>query len=666
MKRLPLLLALALLLATPSHVRAEVGDPTLRTDHPQYAGEGAFQTIEDCVGFAAGEQKSAQERAIAVYLWMLTHQWHLLSPQECNVPGETPDTKRDNNYDMVVYDANRARFSYGYGLCGTVHAWNEPYWKALGMNSRRRAFPGHTNSEIEYDGSWHTFDTDMAGLIFRKDGVVAGYEDVVKDPSCANRAKPPIPCYPFAWPGDFNGMKSGWAEIAKGGKWYKMYNSGYAAHPGVVHLRSGESFTRYLDRDHFGGPAKRRFWHNMPGGPARDWTFAGLGEPRHEGEKSNSRGNASYANGEFLYAPDLASDKYREGAVERTTNVASRATSPKLHAPDGKLASVTFSHFSPYVICGDPADDANPMSGPATGGLVVAGKAVGTVKLEVSSDEGQSWKQSGELSGAFEKDVTDLVKGRYGWQVRFVWEKLAGLDEVKFTTVTQVCQTIYPRLKPGGSQVTYRAASRAVVPVLPNFGLSEAEIGRLEEKSLRSANLAYSPRDKQQKVAYKTQNNKPASVVFKIDASQPLVEVSAAARFGIRVPPPEKTDFHLDVSTDGGKTWSQLGKADLPADNEFSSGWMYGRADVSKAEAKTALVRATVYAGGYTTGLMEAQLYGLRKTAAPSAAKITYGWEEGGKAKTHVEDVPVGAKEHAFKVPTGGAIVDEFVRIEAP
>jgi len=665
MKPARLLFALVMAAALTSRAQAEVGDATLRTDHPQYAGEGAFQTIEDCVAFAAGQQKSPQERAIAMYLWLLTHQWHLHSPQECNVPGETPDSKRDNRYDMIVYDANRARFSYGYGLCGTVHAWNEPYWKALGMNARRRAFPGHTNSEIEYDGSWHAFDTDMAGLIFRKDGIVAGYEDVVKDPSCANRAKAPIPCYPFAWPGDFNGMKSGWAEIAKGGKWYKMYNSGYAAHPGVVHLRSGESFTRYLDRDRFGGPSKRRFWHNMPGGPARDWTFAGQGEPRQEGEKSNSRGNASYANGEFVYAPDLSGEKYREGIVEQTSNVRGRGQSPKLHTPDGKPASVTFSHFSPYVICGDPADDANPMSGPATGGLVIAGTTVGEVRLEISTDQGQSWTAVGELKGDFEKDVTDVVKGHYGWQARFLWQQTAGLDAVKFTTVTQVCQTIYPRLKPGGSQVVYRAASRAVVPVLPNFGLKEEELGRLEDKSLRT-NLAYSARSKQQQVAYKTQNNKPASVVFKIESPEPLVEVTAAARYGIRVPPPDKTDFHLDVSTDGGKTWELMGKAEPPADNEYSSGWMYGRADIAKPGVKSALVRATVYAGGYQTGVIEAQLYGLRKTAEPQGAKITYGWKEGGVAKSHVENVPAGAKEHPFKVPTGAAIVDDFVRIETP
>lgn len=200
-----------------SNVNAEVGDPTIMTNHPVYPGEGAFQEVEDCVRFATSGQTSAQDKAIALYQWLLTHQYHLMSPQECIFPGETVDTASTRS-ERIVYDANRARFSYGYGLCGTVHAWNEPYWQALAMPARRRAFPGHTNSEVFYDGGWHALDTDMASLLFRKDGVVAGYEDIMADPTLITSVRPPLPHYPFAWPGDFEAMRSGWQEIAKGGQ----------------------------------------------------------------------------------------------------------------------------------------------------------------------------------------------------------------------------------------------------------------------------------------------------------------------------------------------------------------------------------------------------------------------------------------------------------------
>jgi hypothetical protein len=660
------LLLTGCLLLVPASIRAGVGDPTLETDHPQYSGEGAFQTVEQCVRHATANKATPQDKAISVYLWMLSHQFHLMSPQEWNVPGAVPNTAKDNNQDMIVYDANRARFSYGYGLCGTVHAWNEPYWKALGLNARRRSFPGHTNSEIEYAGGWHTFDTDMAGLVFRKDGVVAGYEDVMKDTSLLDVDRSPLPRYPFAWPSDFNGMKGGWKQVAKGGNWFKMYNGGYAAQPSIVQLRAGETFTRYFDRDHFGGPAQRRFWHNQKGGPFRDWTFVNMGEPTHQGAKSNCRGNASYCNGEFVYRPNLGNAFYQEGIAAQTPNVTGGDASPRLRAKDSGAATVTFQHFSPYVIAGCPADGANPMTAPATGGLVVTGQVVGPVSLAVSADQGQTWKAAGEVTGKFEKDLTDSVKGRYGWQVRFVWKGTGGQDAVTFNTVTQVSQAIYPRLKSDGTSVTYRAASRGVVPLLPNFAEPEAVAGRYEEKSLRSSNVTYAGRSAKSRFAYAVQGNKPGVVVFRVDAPENLLQVAGSARYNVRVPPPEGCDFRLDVSTDGGKSWKPLGKADVPKDNDFSSGWVYGTGDVSVAKSKTALVRANVYQGGYQVGLITAELYGVYQTPPPQAVKLTYAWKESGTVKTHVENVPAGAAERKFTVPTGKTITDEYVRMEVP
>jgi hypothetical protein len=661
------LFAVLLLLVAASSLHAGVGDPTIQTSHPQYAGEGAFQTVEQCVAYATAGKKTDQEKAIALFQWILAHQFHLMSPQEWNVPGKVPNTAKEGDQEMICYDANRARFSYAYALCGTVHAWNEPYWKALGMNARRRAFPGHTNSEIEYGGAWHTFDTDMAGLVFRKDGVVACYEDIMKDLSCLDNDHSPIPRYPFAWPSDFQGMKGGWKEIAKGGNWYKMYHAGYAAQPGIVHLRSGETFTRYFDRDHFGGQAQRRFWHNMKGGPFRDWTFVNMGEPEHTGAKSNCRGNASYCNGEFVYQPNLGTDAYKEGVAEQSPNVGSNSASPKLGSKDGKDGSVVFQHFSPYVIAGMPVDGANPMTGAATGGFIVKGQAAGSVRLEVSVDQGQTWKPAGEVKGEFEKDLTDDVKGRYGWQVRVNLTGKDGLDAVTFTTVTQVAQTIYPRLKADGCAVTYRSASRAVRPVLPNFGLAEDAAARSEEKSLRSDNVVYTgPRTEKTRFAYTVKGPKPGWIVFKVAAPADLLQVSAAARFNVRVPPPDTTDYHLEISTDGGKTWKPFAKAEMPKDNDFSSAWMFGNADVAAAKQQTALVKVHIWGGGNFTGMITAELYGVYATPPPSAVKLTYAWKEGGAVKTHVENVPAGKAEWKFTVPTGKQITDEYVRMEAP
>ena len=650
------LLAATAVFVFTSSVQAQVGDPTLKTDHPQYPGVGAFQTIEDCVAFATAGKTTPQEKAIALYNWLLTHQWHLHSPQEWCIPGRVPDTEQTRDYENVVYDANIGRFSYGYGLCGTVHAWNEPYWQALGMRARRRAFPGHVNSEVFYDGAWHAFDTDMAGLLFRRDGVVAGYKDVIADPSLVDSTKPPHPHYPFAWPSDFNAMKKGWQQVADGGHWYAMYNGGYAAQPGIIHLRKGETFTRYYDPDHYGGPSMRRFWHHMKNGPRRPWSFYGQDEPHHDGATHNARNDVSYCNGEFVWRP----------------------TEPWLRI--GNFSGIgpkhSFKHWSPYVIAGDPVDDANPMTGRATGGLVVTGTANDGFELEVSNDGGWTWHDIDPVLGAdqfpheFKIDLTEHVKGRFGWRVNLASEYLRlPIDNLEFTTVTQISPSMYPTLTPESCEVAYRATSRIVAPFIPSLSVADREFPRYEFLEFRSPNVTFQPRSENNRLVYRTTNNKPGQVVFDVFApdmlSRTLSEIRAAVRYQLHVPPPRDADYHLDISTDNGKTWQTFATADIPTDNEHSSGWLAGKIDVSDADVDIASVRVHLDGGGHKTGLIDARLYGIYETEPAGPLTITYGWKENGQPREHTEKIAAGTNESTFTVPTGANIEDDFVRLTA-
>ena len=151
------------------------------------------------------------------------------------------------------------------------------------------------------------------------------------------------------------------------------------------------------------------------------------------------------------------------------------------------------------------------------------------------------------------------MKGHYGWQVRLGWKGNGGVDAVAFTTVTQVAQTIYPRLKAEGSEVVYRSASRAVVPVLPNFAAAEDVAGRYEEKALRSANVSYAGRSAKSRFAYPVKGNKPGSVVFSVerrrtciqrDGGRPLQRPRAVAG-GMRLPPRHQHRRRQDLEADG-------------------------------------------------------------------------------------------------------------------
>lgn len=214
--------------------------------------------------------------------------------------------------------------------------------------------------------------------------------------------------------------------------------------------------------------------------------------------------------------------------------------------------------------------------------------------------------------------------------------------------------------------MVYRCASRGVAHVRPNFALPEEQLADVEVQRLRSANVEYIGRSHESRLAYRVRDNRPGQIVFRVAAPSLLTEISAAARFSVRSPAPPSCDFHLDVSTDQGRSWRTFSKAEVPSDNEYSSGWVYGKAEITDASTREALVRVHLYAGGYATGLIDAEFFGVHKTSPPQQLELTYGWRDGDRSITHRETIPAGAEKHAFYVATGEDLRDEFVRLVAP
>ncbi len=654
----------ALLFWSPMNLHAELGDPTIETDHPVYSGEGAFQYPEQIVKRVTKGLASDQKRAIALYKWLLQHQFHCQQPVEWARGPKVPDSRDQKDELMYVRESNRTRFSFGFAMCGSAHAWNQVLWRAAGFNSRNRAFPGHTNSEIEYGGSWHAFDTDMSGLILRHDGIVAGYEDVAKDLSILKNTNPNLPCYPFG-AGKKLMMKS-WHAVARKLKqnpksWFKLYNVGYESMPPVVRLRSGEIFTRWFDPDHFGGKAQRRYWLNRPGGPCRDWTFVNLDDV---GGQARPIGNASYCNAEFVYTPKLSNESYREGVVSER-NV---AFGPVLKSTDGKEAEVIFEHISPYIIAGAAVQGGLVQTGKAVGGLVIDGEASGgAVKAAVSFDDGLRWHDLGILKGTFNVDATDFVKGRWAWQVRFQCSGTAGLKALKFTTVCQASQTIYPRLKAGGCEVTFRSSNQGLARTEPFFFGTEEQAKRNEVATLRKG-VQWKGATATQREAFRYEGGGAAALVYRLSARAPLTGLSGSFNYTVLDNPytPKELAHTLLISIDEGKTWKQIAKAEYNADNEYSSGWLYGKTALEKGAGKEALFKLGIDCGPHPTAICRVELFGRYQTKPAREVKVTYGWLEGGTEKTHREPIPAGAAEKKFNVSTGAEIKDSFIRMEVP
>src|SRR5437870_2084811 len=82
--RQPFPMALCLLLLSAASLRAGVGDPQIRTDHPWYPGELACSTFERLFATQAelyqrvvGKKPVTDEqKALAAWLWRNTHYAH--------------------------------------------------------------------------------------------------------------------------------------------------------------------------------------------------------------------------------------------------------------------------------------------------------------------------------------------------------------------------------------------------------------------------------------------------------------------------------------------------------------------------------------------------------------------------------------------------------------
>src|SRR5438105_11558156 len=148
------LVALAVL-ALP--VRADVGDPQVRTDHPWYPGELAcstfarlFATQADVYERVVGMRPATDEqKALAAWLWRNTHYAHAEDGAE-DLWGQG----FGQGSDVRSREYWTGLFAHGFGLCGTTHSqWVAEMEVLLGHNRGRAVgVEGHNSFEVFLKG----------------------------------------------------------------------------------------------------------------------------------------------------------------------------------------------------------------------------------------------------------------------------------------------------------------------------------------------------------------------------------------------------------------------------------------------------------------------------------------------------------------------------------
>jgi hypothetical protein len=592
-------IVLGSVLATALSARADVGDPQIRTDHPWYPGELACSTFERLFATQAEQYErvtglkvnSDEQKALASWFWRNTHYAHGEEGAE-NLWGSgfTKGDLRTREYWTGL-------FAHGFGLCGTTHSqWTAEMEFLLGHGRGRGVgVEGHNSFEVwltggEYGaGRWALLDHDISTVIFDTSGKrLLSIPEVKADVKQLTKR------------GFMPEKQHGWIVCGlhpDDGGVYRDYNTaeylaGYAGPPPMVHLRRGETLRRYLQPGLESGN-EFVFWgrnYNTGGipGPERAHTWVNQPEKMYRSRDGagHKPGQVRYGNAVYTYTPDFSSGDYREAVIEETDS------------------RVVFEFNTPYMIAATPPN-AKPWGiydAGCSNGLILRGKL--TCDVSVSVDAGATWTTKKFSDGV---DFTDAVKGfrQYLLRISAPPKSLAN-SGLTIRTVCQANPAVLPRLKDGGTKVTFAASQQAFASIGPT---------KLQAAKHIASGAFDSP-----------------TVTLKVASprGEPITTLFAAAHVASGNPPDPNAKFKIEASLDNGATWKPFVKdwtiarrGEEPKDF-WSQSFCYGSTQLDTS-ATNLLVR---YSNTGRRNYLRAEAQAVYRTPKQDTTSVTFHWKD--------------------------------------
>ncbi len=426
-------------------------------------------SLADYRNYPAWRNLQGQELALAA--------WKAFVSRETGVAHFQPIREGPDPIDWefrMIRDPIKMLNTYGHGFCGAFGPTTAGLFEGLGFKQARAAqIPAcnHNVTEVWYDGAWHYFDTDLRGVIFRRDGkTIASIEEVREQPDLwTNPSRKVEPFFPDD-PPDLQVYARTFKEQPAGYR-YRWFMGGSTMD---YRLRKGESLTRWWR------PQGGR-WSHQEEDAETDFFRRLILKPPY-GAKSNHPNFSvwTHGNGLFEYAPVLkkGSGDFADGVFD-ARNVELIDNGLTL-AKDGEGEAV-FEVLSPYVIVplvGDLDDRGDDREA-----SVVTFTSQGKVRVSISLDFGRSFREVEAVNegGITTLDLTRYLRERYQYLVKFTLTGKRGdlaLNSLAIRTWVQVAPISLPRLMKGVNHLEYKTRDQRGIAStpwmqIPNMGDKE-------------------------------------------------------------------------------------------------------------------------------------------------------------------------------------------------
>jgi len=596
---------------------------------------------------------SEQEKAIAVFNTIVRYR-HQASP-----PREYFST--DEMAGGHVHDPLKSFHVYGYGQCCCAAAEVQGLARYLGMKTRGRPITVHSVAEVWCDNGWRLIDPSVMNYHVKHDGKLASVDEIHAAVDDWLKKNPDFAA------GEIKDRDKKLRTFAKNGGWKKgpellsKSDAFYGAHGVNTAGWHGWSstmieYSKVEEPDEF--YATMGYHLNVQLRPGERITRNFFSRGIEFTNKANAKYYAELLDRKFLGIQtklgDVAPARIGDGTIE-------------WHVPLGlaqlKASALTVENLvaaadGAGVAVADPSKPGVLVLRFPSSYVYVKGQAVldifrgfgssgGAIAVSYSDNNGLDWRPLAKLdqTGGQTLDLTPIVQRRYDYRLKF---ELSGentaIRDIKTTHHFQCSQAALPAIAAGGNKMTFSAGPQEGTVTIE--GSTEPEIakkeGQLAIAAFKPALNGVSERLRM------TSGTGDATFDVATPGDMQRIRISA----GWRARDAAKDGWELQVSYDGGKTFSAIDNGTLKGGSKGESGYFI--ASNIPPGTRAAKVRL---AGKQANATL---IFDLRVDAdyiEPAGGfkpvKITYNWDENGQQKSHTHVAKSASETYALTAGDG-------------